>query len=76
MKRVTAKELKNRTGEVIRSLRGGEEVVVSYRGKPLGKFIPIGSSSIGEELSGVIKDAPDKKQIRNQRLQGRHEDIY
>jgi prevent-host-death family protein len=76
MKRVTAKELKNRTGEVIRSLKEGQEVVVSYRGRALGKFIPLGSPSIGEELSGVIKGAPGKKQIKKQRLHERHEDIY
>lgn len=77
MKNVTAKELKNRTGEVIKSLKDGEEVVVSYRGRALGKFIPlVGSSSIGEELSGIIKDAPDKKDIKKQRLHERHEDIY
>ena len=76
MKNITAKELKNKTGEVIRSLKQGEEVIVSYRGRPLGKFIPLTSPSIVEKLSGIIKGAPIKKQIKEQRLKERHEDTY
>ena len=77
MKTVTAKELKNKTGDVIKSIKQGEEVMVSYRGKPLGKFVPIKKISILLELSGIIKNIPDDiKQIRSDRLKNNYEDVY
>ena len=76
MKTVTARELKNRTGEVIKCIRRGEEVMVSYRGKLLGKFIPIKETSILNEVSGILKKDPkDIKQIRGDRLKEKHENI-
>jgi prevent-host-death family protein len=77
MKTVTAKELKNRTGDVIRSVKKGEEVLLSYRGKALGKFVPLQEASILSELSGILKDAPrDMKQVRDKRLKEKHEGLY
>ncbi len=74
MKTVTAKELKNRTGEVIRAIKQGEEIIVSYRGKPLAKFVPFKETPILGDLSGVIKGAPkDVQQIKNERLKEKHE---
>jgi len=40
MRTVTAKELKNRTGEVLRRVRAGETVVVTMRGIRVAKFVP------------------------------------
>lgn len=40
MKTVSAKELKNRTGEVLRRVSGGEVVVVTLRGVRVAKFVP------------------------------------
>ncbi len=40
MKTVTAKELKNRTGEVLRRVRSGETVVVTVRGMRVARFVP------------------------------------
>lgn len=31
---VTAKELKNRTGEILRRVRSGEKILITRRGKP------------------------------------------
>ena len=77
MKMVTAKDLKNRTGEVISAIKRGEEVVVSYRGKPLGKFIPLKEAPILKEVSGVIEKAPaDMKQVKEERLKKKYEGIY
>jgi len=77
MKTVTAKDLKNRTGEVISAIKRGEEVVVSYRGKPLGKFVPLKETPILKEVSGLIKKAPpDMKHIKEERLKKRHEGVY
>ncbi len=76
MKTVTAKELKNRTGEVIKSIKRGEEVLVTYRGKSLGKFVPLKETSVLEELSGILKrDTKDIKQIKGERLKEKYEDI-
>ncbi len=41
MKPVTARELKNRTGEVVRTLRRGESMLLTFRGKPLGTIEPL-----------------------------------
>jgi len=77
MKTVTARDLKNKTGEVIRSLKSGEDVIVSYRGKPLAKFVPLKEFPILTELSGILKDTKaDKKEIKEERLKEKHEGIY
>ena len=41
VKTVTARELKNATGEVVRSLRRGESLLLTFRGKPLGTIEPV-----------------------------------
>jgi len=41
MKPLTARELKNSTGEVVRTLRRGESILLTFRGKPLGTIEPI-----------------------------------
>ena len=37
---VTAKQLKQRTGEVIRRVKSGERLTVTYRGKPVAVITP------------------------------------
>ncbi len=37
---VTAKQLKQKTGEVIRRVRSGERLTVTYRGKPVAVITP------------------------------------
>jgi len=77
MKTVTARDLKNKTGEVIRSIKKGEDVIVSYHGKPLAKFVPLRDSPVLTELSGILKDAKgDKNQIKEGRLKEKHEGVY
>ena len=73
----TAKELKNKTGDVIRSIRAGEEVLLLYRGRPLAKVIPFKDASVLSELSGILKDVDkDKRQVKHERLKEKYEDIY
>jgi prevent-host-death family protein len=43
MKPMTARDLKNSTGEVVRTLRRGETILLTFRGKPLGAIVPIGT---------------------------------
>jgi len=42
MKPMTARELKNSTGEVVRTLRRGESILLTFRGKALGTIEPLG----------------------------------
>ena len=78
MKTVTAKELKNKTGEVIRTIKQGHEVLLSYHGRPLAKFVPLKKTSLLKELSGIIRKLPedDLQNIREQRLNEKYEGIY
>lgn len=41
MKPMTARELKNSTGEVVRTLRKGESILLTFRGKALGTIEPV-----------------------------------
>jgi prevent-host-death family protein len=41
MKPMSARELKNATGEVVRTLRRGESILLTFRGKPLGAIVPL-----------------------------------
>ena len=46
MKTVTAKELKNRTGPILRNVNKGERVVVTKRGKPCAIISPVQSEQL------------------------------
>ncbi len=56
----TAKELRFHTKELLESVSRGEEVIITYRGKPLAKLVPIEKSKKDlqetEELFGIWKD--------------------
>ncbi len=39
---MSARELKNSTGDVVRTLRRGESILLTFRGKPIGTIEPIG----------------------------------
>ncbi|MEK6725128.1 MAG: type II toxin-antitoxin system prevent-host-death family antitoxin [Deltaproteobacteria bacterium] len=45
MRTMTAKDLKNHTGEVMRSIFKGEEIVVTLRGKPAAVILPFVESA-------------------------------
>ena len=46
---ITAKQLKQRTGEIIKRVRAGERLTVTYRGEPVATISP--SSDIEEKPS-------------------------
>jgi len=52
MRSITAKQLKNRTGDVLRRVGKGEKILVTKRGKPCALIFPVGEekSSISEFL--------------------------
>ena len=41
MKPMTARDLKNSTGAVVRALRRGESILLTFRGRPLGTIAPL-----------------------------------
>ena len=40
MKTITSKHLKQRTGEVLKRVRAGEKITITYRGKPIAVIMP------------------------------------
>jgi antitoxin (DNA-binding transcriptional repressor) of toxin-antitoxin stability system len=50
LRAITARELKNSTGEVVRTLRRGEGLLLTFRGKPLATIEPL---SDGEPRAAV-----------------------
>ena len=52
MKPMTARELKNATGEVVRTLRRGERILLTFRGKALGTIEPLRSE---DEIAPTIR---------------------
>lgn len=46
MKTMTAKELKNKTGEAIKSVSNGEKVIITLHGKPFALMTPVTADSL------------------------------
>jgi len=70
---ITAKQLKQRTGEVIRRVRAGEELIVTYRGKPLALMTPTNGTRIAkkpETLEEVWKDIEESLDKSAPRFRG------
>jgi len=62
----TAKELRFRTKELLESVLRGEEVIITFRGKPLAKLMPFKKSKKNneeDELFGIWKDRKDLKDV-------------
>lgn len=47
---MTAKELKNRTGDAFRAIGRGDRVVLTRRGKPAAVMVPLGGAESGPDL--------------------------
>jgi prevent-host-death family protein len=69
--KVSAKELRSRTRELLECVARGEEVTVTYRGKPRAKLVPIDQQSVSETdsaaalaLFGIWKDRDDTMNVR------------
>jgi prevent-host-death family protein len=41
---ITAKQLKQKTGEVIKRVKSGEHLTITYRGKPMAIITPVESN--------------------------------
>ena len=76
----TAKELRFHTKELLDSVSRGEEVVITYRGKPYAKLVPFKKSEQtiekADELFGMWKDRKDIKDVNKyvrELRKGRHQ---
>jgi len=62
----TAKDLRFHSKELLDSVLRGEEIIITYRGKPTAKLIPLKDENNGvykkNELFGIWKD---KENIEN-----------
>jgi len=57
--KATAKDLRFHAKELLESVRRGEEVVITYRGKPCAKLVPIsdqGNKKQDNDLFGIWRD--------------------
>jgi len=64
--KATAKDLRFHSRELLDTVNRGEEVVITYRGRPCAKLVPIeqGSKNKKEsDLFGIWKDNPDVKDV-------------
>jgi prevent-host-death family protein len=67
---VTAKQLRINPGRVISQASNGQEITITYRGKPRAKIIPLTnrknfvSDEPENELFGIWKDRNDMNDVR------------
>jgi len=65
----TAKELRFHTKELLESVSRGEEVIITFRGKPFAKLVPIEESKKNlrdtKELFGIWKDRTDLDDVNS-----------
>lgn len=69
MKTMTAKNLKNKTGEAMRTVSRGDKVVVTLRGKPFALISPVTDKSANRDFLRPMEDA--WKDIENALKKGR-----
>jgi len=65
---VTAKQLRIEPGRIISQVDNGQEITITYRGKPCAKIVPISGRNTGAEeqenqLFGIWKDRQDIKNV-------------
>ena len=64
--RATAKDLRFQSRELLNTVNRGEEVVITYRGKPCAKLVPYHKEekkNKEDELFGIWKDHKDIQNI-------------
>ena len=63
----TAKELRFHTKEILNSVHRGEEIIITFRGKPYAKIVPLKESKkvkdSKNELFGIWKDRKDMENV-------------
>ncbi len=65
----TAKDLRFHSTELLNTVKRGEEVIITYRGKPCAKLVPIeetkDDSLTANELFGIWKDNELTENVEN-----------
>jgi len=65
----TAKDLRFHSKELLNTVSRGEEVVITYRGKPCAKLVPIGEEKKAfpetNELFGIWKDNAQTEDVES-----------
>ena len=67
--KATAKDLRFHTRELLDTVNRGEEVIITYRGRPCARLVPVEQGFKNEkennknELFGIWKDNPDVKDV-------------
>ena len=62
--RASARDLRFNVRELLETIARGEEVIITYRGKPRARLIPFGDEPEGEdELFGIWADHEASKDI-------------
>jgi len=52
--KATAKELRFNAKELIEAVKRGEEIIITFRGKPCAKLIPISKSPNNKQRENVL----------------------
>ena len=68
---ITAKELRIQPGKIISQAESGQEITITYRGKPRAKIVPLNlrqvrdtdPEELKDELFGIWKDRKDIKNV-------------
>ena len=65
----TAKDLRFHSKELLNTVNRGEEVIITYRGKPCAKLVPIEEEKIASpqtnELFGIWKENAQTEDVDN-----------
>jgi len=65
----TAKELRFHTKELLESVSRGEEVIITFRGKPYAKLVPMkelgNNAERSSELFGIWKNRADLEDVNS-----------
>ena len=66
---ITTKQLRIQSGRIISQAGNGQEITVTYRGKPRAKIVPLSagravdSEDIDDELFGIWKNRKDTENV-------------
>ena len=66
--KATARDLRFHSRELLETVRRGEEVVITYRGKPCARLVPFEEESgadadAGRRLFGIWRDHDDSRDV-------------
>jgi prevent-host-death family protein len=65
MTEATLKELRRATGRIVRAVERGERILVTHRGRPVARMVPLDSPATTDEpgLFGIWRDHPASKSV-------------